>query len=219
MYLLSNGALNHVDDSVLVEYKKFLESAQKTMQDKIYVLTPDKIGGPATVSSLRAFIDKYRLDMLCIDQHSLLEDERKARNSVDRAANISRDIKNLQVMTKIPIIAISQQNREKTEDAGISTSNVAQSDRLGQDATVVVALERKEKVVTLNIIKARDGGEGNKLTYSADFNHGRFTYIPSENDALAGSKCEELRDEYEISDDSSYKSRRMVYEGEDENPF
>ena len=33
--------------------------------------------------------------MLCIDQHSLLEDDRNARNPVEKASNISKDLKNL----------------------------------------------------------------------------------------------------------------------------
>ena len=41
-----------------------------------------------------------------MDQHSLLEDDKKGRTPVDRAANISKDLKNLQVMKKIPIIAV-----------------------------------------------------------------------------------------------------------------
>lgn len=217
---ISNGSLNHGDESVQVEYKKFLEASQKTMQDKIYVLTPDKLGGPATVGVLRAFIDKYNLDMLCIDQHSLLEDERNGKSNTERAANISTDIHTLQVMTKIPIIAISQQNRESTKDEGVSTSNVAQSDKLGQDATVVIALERKDKTLTLNIIKARDGGDGNKLTYAADFNRGIFTYLPSEHDALGGANCDELKDEYEgDANDVHIRAKQMTYVDEDDSPF
>ena len=53
------------------------------------------INGPAGVSALRAFIEKEKLDILFVDQHSLLEDDRKAKNPVDKAANISRDLKNL----------------------------------------------------------------------------------------------------------------------------
>lgn len=204
---ISNGGINHGDTSIQVEYKKFLESAQQSMKDKIYVLTPDNIGGPAGVNALRAFIEKYKLDMLCVDQHSLLEDDRKARNPVERAANISRDLKNLQVMTKIPIISVSQQNRTETENDTASTKNIAQSDRIGQDSTCVIALDKKENRLNLNIIKARDGGEGSKLTYIINLNKGIFTYVPSEDDGLKGKDCESLKNEYEdtSTDNSTYE--------------
>ena len=91
------------------------------------VITPAMINGPAGVQALKAFIQKEDLDILFVDQHSLLEDDRHARNPVDRAANISRDLKNLQVMCHIPIIAVSQQNRELAEN-GAGTQNIAQSD-------------------------------------------------------------------------------------------
>ena len=199
---IPNGSINHGDLSIQLDYKKFLENIQQSMVDKIYVLTPDKIGGPASVNALRSFIEKYHLDMLCIDQHSLLEDDRKAKNPVERASNISRDLKNLQVMTKIPIISVSQQNRENTDEKGVGTKNIAQSDRIGQDSTCVIALEKKENRLTLNIIKARDGGEGNKLTYIIDLNKGIFSYMPSEDDGLKGKDCEDIKNEFE---DNSYE--------------
>lgn len=59
------------------------------------VITPSMINGPAGVSALRAFVEKESIDILFVDQHSLLEDDHHARNSVDRASNISRDLKNL----------------------------------------------------------------------------------------------------------------------------
>jgi len=106
----------------------------------IKVLTPANINGPVGVTALRAFIEKEHLDMLCIDQHSLLDDDRKAKNPVEKAANISKDLKNLQVLKRIPIISVCQQNRSSTEE-GVDTTHIAQSDRIGQDSTVVLAFE------------------------------------------------------------------------------
>jgi len=148
---------------------------------------------------LRAFIEKENLDMLCVDQHSLLEDDRKAKNPVERASNISKDLKNLQVLKKIPIISVSQQNRGDTTD-GITTMNIAQSDRIGQDSTVVLAFEQKDGVLNLQIIKARDAGAGSKLQYAVNFDKGIFEFMPSDKDALGGKGSDELRDTYEIDD-------------------
>lgn len=196
---ISNTKLTHGDISVNNDYKTFLDSVGDRLKGKILVLTPPMINGTAGVSALRAFIEKYHLDMLCVDQHSLLEDDRKARNPVERAANISKDLKNLQVMAQIPIISVSQQNREDTSEKGVDTKNIAQSDRIGQDSTVVIFLERKDSVMTLTLVKSRDSANGVKLSYNVNFDTGSWIYIPSEGDALNGNKCDDVKDEFEYS--------------------
>ena len=156
------------------------------------------INGPAGVTALRAFIEKENLDILCIDQHSLLEDDRKARTPTERASNISKDLKNLQVLKKIPIIAVSQQNRSSTDEKGATTSNIAQSDRISQDSTILIFLEQDNNVLTLNLVKARDSANNKKLKYACDLDKGILTFMP---DGISGDidACNELRDEFEYS--------------------
>lgn len=193
---ISNSAIMRGNDSVQLDYKKYMEELPKKFKGTIKVLTPAMINGAASVTALRAFIEKENLDMLCVDQHSLLEDDRRARNPVEKAANISRDLKNLQVLKKIPIIAVSQQNREAT-DNGPSTANVAQSDRISQDSTVIVFLEQKDNVLTLNLVKARDSVNGKKLQYAVDFNRGIFTFIPTDESSQSPQAVADLINEYE----------------------
>ena len=203
------------DGSVTVRYRNFLEDLPTMCKGTIKVLTPNDINGPATVSALRAFVEKEKLDILLVDQYSLLEDQHRAKTTHEKVANISRDIKNLQVMLQIPIVSVSQMNRTKNEDGQQDTSQIALSDRIGQDATSIIMLDReatygdaeKCKIIDdkliLNIVKSRDGGAG-KLIYKADFNFGTFTYL---NPNLSEEASEELRDYYEDSYD------------EDEAPF
>ena len=198
---LSNTKMIHGNLSIQNEYKKYIDTVGDTIKGSIKVITPAMLGGYATVNSLRAFVEKENLDMLCIDQYSLLADQRKGKSAIERASNISMDLKALQVLKKIPIISVSQQNREKAED-GVSTANIAQSDRFGQDSTVVIFLEQKDNVLTVTLTKARDSIAGKKLQYAVDFDKGIFTYLPNEKDALDGNQCEELRQEYESEDTS-----------------
>lgn len=186
---ISNGSIIHGNVEVANEYKSFLDDLPNQISGSIRVLEPRAIGGPAGVSALRAFIEKDKLDMLVIDQHSLLEDDRKAKNPVEKASNISRDIKNLQVMCKIPIISVSQQNRASVED-GFTTANVAQSDRISQDSTIVIFLEKKDNVLTLHLVKSRDGGDGNKLKYLVDLNKGKFEYVEEDIDEESANELE-----------------------------
>lgn len=195
---ISNSALTHGFDGVINEYKNYIDALSKLVNGHLRVLTPESNGGLVGVTTLRGFIEKEHLDMLCIDQHSLLSDDRNARNPVERAANISRDLKTLQVLKKIPIISVSQQNRESTEN-GIDTTHIAQSDRIGQDSTIVIAFEQKDNVMSMHLLKSRDSSKGNVIKYALDLDHGSFQYIPIEGDAIGGEGYNNLREEYEYS--------------------
>ena len=196
---ISNGAITHGNDTVRREYTEFIEKLKNGLiKGSLKVLTPAMISGTAGVTALRAFIEKEKLDMLCIDQHSLLDDDRHAKNPVERASNISKDLKNLQVLKRIPIITVSQQNRAST-DNGLNTTMIAQSDRIGQDSTVVLFFEQKDGIMTLSLTKARDVANGKELQYTVNFDKGVFEYMPNSLDGTDSSNVESLRDEYELS--------------------
>lgn len=195
---ISNGSITHGNIAVQNDYKKFIDELPTKYKGSIKVLTPNMIDGPAGVNSLRTFIEKEKLDILFIDQHSLLEDDRKARNPVEKAANISKDLKNLQVMRKIPIISVSQQNRTTSESGKVDTTQIAQSDRIGQDSTVIIFLEKKDDIIKLTLVKSRDSENGKSLSYRVDFNRGIFIYIP---------ESEEEESAQEEEDTNTYHGR------------
>lgn len=180
------------------EYKQYITNLPNMGYGSFKVLTPAMIAGPATVSALQAFVERYNLDILFIDQYSLLEDESRAKVAHEKVANISKAIKNLQVLKEIPIISVAQLNRTKNEDGSQDTTQIGLSDRIGQDATSIIMLDKKENVFTLNIVKARDGGDGKKLEYSVDLNRGTFAYIPSEGDNISSEEdLDEIRNSYD----------------------
>ena len=193
---ISNYGITKGNIGIQVEYKKYIDSLKDRFTGSLKVLTPKMINGVAGVSALRSFIDREKIDILFVDQHSLLEDDRKAKDPVTKASNISRDLKNLQVMKHIPIVSVSQQNREKA-DLGATTANVAQSDRISQDSTILIFLEQKDSILTLSLVKSRDSETGKTIRYAIDLNKGNFTYIPEQNNALEGAGSQELYEEYE----------------------
>lgn len=183
---ISNGALIHGSSSIQNDYKTYIENLPTRFKGKIKVLTPNMINGAAGVTTLRAFIEKDNLDILFIDQHSLLEDDRKAKNPVERASNISKDLKNLQVLKRIPIISVSQQNRSSTEN-GVGSEHIAQSDRIAQDSTIILFFEKHKddnSLLDIDLVKSRDSVNGKKLTYKVDFNKGEFIYMSSGDEKL-----------------------------------
>lgn len=189
----NNVITRGIDTSVQMQYKNYLENLKKGIYSKdgrgaLKVLTPNDIAGPATVAALRAFVEKEHLEILFIDQYSLLEDTSHAQSGHERVANISKAVKNLQVMKRIPIVSVAQMNRTKNDDGEKDTTQIGLSDRIGQDATCVIMLDRereyldeqktqvKDDKLIMDIIKSRDGGTG-KLVYKANFNTGKFLIL------------------------------------------
>lgn len=203
---ISRGDLYYKD-----YYKSYLDSLKCSGYGPIKVLTPTDIAGPATVDALQAFIEKEHLDILFIDQYSLLEDTSRAKAAHEKVANISKAVKNLQVLKQIPIISVSQMNRTKNEDKTQDTTQIALSDRIGQDATVILMLDKQDSEdpnhkgsykVTLNLVKSRDGGDGRKLDYLWDFNTGIYQYISNSEDGITSEEdFEELENSYSVMPD------------------
>ena len=198
---LSNTDLNRGNRYSQEKYKHYIEEIQTdTSFGDVVVITPNDVAGPVTVNVLRAFIEKENLDILLIDQYSLLEDTSHAKQSWERVGNIAKAIKQLQVEKKIPIISVSQMNRTKNEDGEQDTTQVGLSDMIPQYATVLIMLDRdKESLdrLIVNFVKTRDGGCGKKLTYSVDWDTGIFRYVPDADDgAFSKEEAQETRNKF-----------------------
>lgn len=219
---VDNRAIMRGWSEVTPNYKAYIENLTSIANNgHFHVLTPAEISGDATVDALRGFVDKKKLDILFIDQYSLLEDTSRARTTFEQVANISKAVKKLQVKAKIPIISVAQQNRTKSEseDKTPDTTQIGLSDRIGQDATTVLMLERENDDLIINVVKARDGGEGKKLRYNCDFNFGIFNYVPQEDDGQTPpEEYQNMADSYEQPIPESYKNVQNPYANMPINP-
>ncbi len=202
---IQNSSINRGDLFVQQRYKAYIDSLKATEHAPIKVLTPNDVpGGEVTVDTLKAFIEKENLEILFVDQYDLLEEHAYVKAEHERVGLIAKRIKQLQVEKQIPIISVCQMNRTKNEDGEQDTTQVAGSDKISRYATTIIALEQKNPdfenhtiELTLNIIKARDGGDHNKLKYTTDFNTGRFNYIPVSGDGVTSSEDQQnLADSY-----------------------
>ena len=205
---ISNSAINHGGSHVANKYKTYLEELRKNTKGDFFVLTRDMIReDKMTVDVLRSFVDKYELDMLFVDQISLLDSTSWSSKSFEQVAEISRDLKKLQVQKHIPIVVASQQNRDKIEDGSFAgTQNISMSDRIGQDATEVIYISKKDNIMTFNIAKARDGCKKYTMSYDVNIDKGEFTYIPDEDDIQESNQVftpstEFMQDDSFIGDD------------------
>lgn len=186
---ISNTAINRGGSSISDAYRTYLDYMKRNHKGEFFVLTRENSGSDkVTVDTLRAFVEKYNLDILFIDQLSLLDSTSKSTKSFEQIADISKELKILQVQKKIPIVAASQLNRLTLDDS-IGTQNIAGSDRISQDCTEMIALSKDNNTNTMNIniAKARDGAKKWKLSYIVDFDKGEFDYIPEGEEDEDGS--------------------------------
>lgn len=152
--------LTHVNNFDLTR-GKFSDSTEQEkayreeVPGKILVITPRHIGRNATPSDLRKFVKEQNLSVLLIDQLSLMQpDGRQSGEMFQQFANLSMQLKSLQQELRIPIIAVSQLNRAAAEQE-VNATNISGSDRIGQDATIILALERKNNELVIKVLKAR----------------------------------------------------------------
>ena len=208
---ISNTKIIRGNIDVGVQYKNYLDNLKENHKGKIYVLTPDMVQEDPTVDTLVSFVEKYNLDILFVDQQTLLSDRNKARSAFERAANISRDIKMLQVRKHIPIITVTQQNRTSVEENSFAgTEHIGQSDRIGQDSTTIIGVNQKDGIMTLHIIKARDGGTGKTLNYAIDLDTGKFDYIKEDSDDMTPIELDHTKETF---------TPNGVYYDEDDLPW
>lgn len=185
---IANGSLTHGNENIKDKYKNYADTLNTVIKGHVYCITPDDFGGRVTISKLKAFIEKYDIQILCVDQFSLLDDERGAKTPREQYINLSKDLRALQRLKKIPILSAVQLNRFDDRDGqSPTTKNIAESDRIGQDSTTVLIVERKNDNLILTIDKSRNAKSGDKLTYFWNTNMGILNYIPSEADALQGN--------------------------------
>lgn len=178
---ISNYALTRGKDIDLTEHKKALEATQ----GDFLVLTAKMLRHNATPKDLRKFAMEYKLDCLFIDQLSLMEpDGMRGGADFERKALLSFQLKSLQQELQIPIVAVNQINRAGAGQEADS-SNLAGSDRFGQDATLVLILGKKDDTLKMKIDKARSFRVPEQpLEFTVDYDKGIFDSKLSAMDAI-----------------------------------
>lgn len=179
---ISNYKISKGFSDIINEYKQHIDKIQD-ISGKLLVCTPKLLNGSPTVSKLRGFCEKYKIDILFVDQYSLLTTDKYVKNRTERFEQVSLELKMLQSELQIPVICACQLNRgavdnEVGKDPG--TENIAGSDRIAQDSSIVITiLQGRNNTVTLNVIKSRSGVTGDKLEYNWDIDKGILNYIPN----------------------------------------
>lgn len=207
---ISNWKISHGYSDVFDDYQKHIEGLQK-LEGKFYVCTPKTLGGIATVPKLRAFCERYKVDLLGVDQYSLMDDANKNRARTERYEAISKDLKTLQIELGIPVLVNAQLNRGAVspDTTEIGTEHIAGSDRIAQDSSIVLAITRPTKSrVCIHLTKVREATTGGKLTYEWQVDKGEFTFVPD--DRASNTQEEEQYTERNNTREETEPQRREV---------
>lgn len=192
------------------EEKAKVQQKVSQIEGDVIIFTPKDLPTSACrPSDLAKFIHVYNPDVVVLDQISLMEPDggKKLNSDADRKAELSYQLTLLQAKNPIPFIVISQLNRgAQNEEA--TAANIAGSDRIGQDASLIVALKRKDDRLRLSILKARSfSPQDGPIEFAWDVDRGKLTPVLSGMDAVrARARQAQQQDEVDnrsIEDDLS----------------
>lgn len=172
-----------VDDEA---YGKYIEEL-KSRKNSFLVATAADFDRNITVSKLKNWIKKFKLDCIAVDGIKYLSDERyrKGDSVTTSLTNISEDLIALSVELEVPVLVVVQANRTGVVDKNNSDDvpeleSIRDSDGIAMNATKVLSIRlTKEGVIKMEVKKNRYGAVGGKIAYNWDIDTGNFTYLPT----------------------------------------
>lgn len=128
------------------QYRRLQEEAQRLYEAPIFV--DDSAG--LTITQLRAkcrrMKQKHNIEMVMVDYLQLMTAGGRVENRQQEISTISRGLKGIARELSLPVIALSQLNRdvENRDDHRPRMSDLRESGAIEQDADVIILLHREE---------------------------------------------------------------------------
>src|SRR5690606_37798525 len=122
--------------------------------DMICLSGRDAPGGKDTVDWLEAKIDRHKPDLVFIDGMYLMSDSvgSARQKDHDRVRNISRSLRQMIFNTGTPVICTLQANRQAAKNQNAELDEIAFSDAIGQDATVIIRVINEKTSPTIAMV-------------------------------------------------------------------
>jgi replicative DNA helicase len=178
-------------------YRQFLEQSRDTVRGKMHVA--DNTRGGVTPSTMAAQVERNKADIFFLDYLTLVE----GADDWGSIGNISTALKRLGTRYHIPVVTAAQINRKGADSKENDLSHIAYADRIGQDADLVIIVNKiSSSVVSMRVIKNRHGRSGIMFYLSFDPNRGVMEEITYE-------EAMDLRD-FDASSEDEEKERKFT---------
>ena len=191
-----DALLDHFSNKALTQgyqvgnYEEYIQRLKK-IPNPFIIITQKEFGGRPTVQKIRNFIEENNIEIMGIDQYSLMDDGRAGMRDPTRIrlSHIAEDLFLLSSEYKIPILGLAQANREgvkkESDTDAPGLENIKESDDIAHNSSKCIGMRQSNFGLVLDVIKNREGKVGDKLLYSWNIDSGHFSYIPSVGDAAA----------------------------------
>lgn len=127
--------------------------------------TCDSSEGGGGITSLRAKIREFKPDLVVVDGIYLMKDDRGSGKNAkwDAMTNISRDLKKTAQMFDVPVVGVTQGNRQADKDhKQADLREIGYADAPGQDADLILRVDKRKT----------DNGETEIYVSVVGFRHG-----------------------------------------------
>jgi replicative DNA helicase len=148
---LNAATLTYEEEQMLYTVERMLYLAQAS-QTVVCLSGADAVEGGDNVPWLRSKVEQYQPEMVFIDGLYLMSDARGATKDHARVRNISRGIRQMNLETRIPVIGTLQANRAAASNQEANLDEIAFSDAIGQDATMIFRTINEKKAPTIALV-------------------------------------------------------------------
>lgn len=183
----------------VAKYKKFLQDSRGTIQGKMHIADSSRNSiGPSTIA---AQIERNKVDLVCLDHLTIME----GADDWQSAANLCTALSRVAKRYRVPIVTAAQINRNGIGKDIAGTENIAGTDRIGQDADLVInvqAFPGCSSVLIFTIDKFRHGPSKQRFYLKFDPNQGVM-------EEITWDEAVELRDK-EADKKDGQKTKKLV---------
>lgn len=176
--------------------EKYREAIQKIKEktNELYILSRADVADKITPRFLERYCIKHKIEVLYLDQFSLLDSNSRYRTDQEVSYELVRDLKTMQKKLQIPVVLLAQIKRQdkqakrqtKEGDPVYELSDLGKTRALEEFASVVLMLnqrydkdERGWIPMDVWVGKNRNGQRGNLLTYVWNFDKGQVEFLKS----------------------------------------
>lgn len=145
--------LDEQNERALYQAHKLVSHMQA--REKIIALSgKDAPEGGDTVPWLKSKIKTYQPDVCIVDGLYLMSDAKRNKDKHAKVASISNDLRQIPLETRVPILATLQANRAAAKHNEANFDELAFSDAIGQDATLVARVINEKDTPSAMLVLA-----------------------------------------------------------------